>query len=323
MALYDDVENIKLQKYIIAYIDILGTSDKLEKSENDFIKQIESVYNALMWSLKKLKEETDFKSINPTYKIFSDNFILMIKDNENDETRKETATFLSWLTLFQYMVTIKTGILLRGSVDFGNMYVTDIFILGKPLVQVAKAEKNERLPRIIVNDIILKRMPELGKEIITNKNYCIDGLKDDNKYYLNYLKWLDSSDDILIDNFLTEIYADYNNKKTYQKTQWTRKYFIDMCKTKKLTFGRNGEFFVLCKNSCSSKSIDYYDSILNKLHNINKNLFKKSIENELISNNISYAAYDQSSDLSVENEKIIIKLAQILRESMKEEPNDE
>ena len=100
----------ELTKHVIAYIDFLGTTDKILSKTNDtlnFLKEIKFIYsitaqkydemrntlNTILFdkvskSTENIPREVNFKDIiNPEikYKIFSDNIILAIKIPEVEE----------------------------------------------------------------------------------------------------------------------------------------------------------------------------------------------------------------------------------------------
>lgn len=127
--------NLKfVSSHIIAYIDFLGTKSILKSnSQNRAIASYRFIYSAIVDTLDKMNEENISGKEKIKYKIFSDNVIFAIEYTETTFIQN-AITLLSFVSVFQYLVVSEWGLLLRGGVCIGDLYIDDNFVLGSGLI---------------------------------------------------------------------------------------------------------------------------------------------------------------------------------------------
>jgi hypothetical protein len=250
-----------VERYLVAYVDILGYKDYLEKhplSENDFLRKIKATVDKFK---KCIEAELDLGQ-KIEIKIFSDNFLICKKleplDSEYMESI-ETMELISELAHFQLMILGEYNLLTRGAITIGTLYIDSDFVFGSALIELHKLETSAKYPRIVIseNDII-----KIEKLISNHPDPCIDldyiFPKDiDGKRYLNYcttsytkpdcnsdsgpsseccelmsyLYLMRSSLLKTIDNFNEDTSRDNtsNNNKNIEKYEWIIKKHNDAC----------------------------------------------------------------------------------------------
>ncbi len=246
----------QLKKHVIGYIDFLGTKRKISSEEQlNFLKKIKYIYHStvlkyeeqreflnqnLYDKIKKDNEGVKFSDIvNPVikYKIFSDNIILAIEIPSKEPYMNKYYT----LDLYSRMIAICgqfqamaifCGLLLRGGITVGNLYLDETFVYGDGLLTAFDMEHSQaKDPRIILNE-------DFVDNFSTNKkSYC----KDSDKFlFINYYSQLG------LTNYITEDMARYvkdtliklkneaPDEKAIEKVNWAidyhNKYFREHSK---------------------------------------------------------------------------------------------
>ena len=241
----------ELTKHVIAYIDFLGTTDKILSKTNDtlnFLKEIKFIYsitaqkydemrntlNTILFdkvskSTENIPREVNFKDIiNPEikYKIFSDNIILAIKIPEVEEfiVHSYTKDLLKKMIVIcgQFQASaIFSGLLLRGGITVGDLYIDENLVYGSGLVDAYRLEESISIyPRIII-DNKLKRLLLSGESYIEDN----DGLNFVDYYnYIGLANFIDEDSAIHLKNLLTRLKQQANNDKILQKVMWSINY---------------------------------------------------------------------------------------------------
>lgn len=175
---------IKYEKRLVAFIDILGFKEIVKQSENDIskIKLINSVLNYLKnwesqekWDLRLVEIEEDAQKrgienfdIREKTNItaFSDSIVVSVKlDDEINEMASTLITNLAYIGA----ILLEQGILFRGAITVGNLiHIENGTVFGQGLIDSYKLESNSaKYPRIILSDKLLK---ELNYPIETKRN---------------------------------------------------------------------------------------------------------------------------------------------------------
>lgn len=210
--------NLKfVSSHIIAYIDFLGTKSILKSnSQNRAIASYRFIYSAIVDTLDKMNEENISGKEKIKYKIFSDNVIFAIEYTETTFIQN-AITLLSFVSVFQYLVVSEWGLLLRGGVCIGDLYIDDNFVLGSGLITAYEIENKLSIyPRIVVDNDIIKRFNRL-----TVFPYCL--LENDNLFYLNYLQCTKDN----LSKHYRQIFnksKDIVNPQVKQKFDWVKRY---------------------------------------------------------------------------------------------------
>ncbi len=178
----------KLSKHLVAFIDILGASDRMKNDGEKFLIEIKnlidhtksyvSIRNAYN---RKVHGETKYKDLeNFTYKelepytyselkeininlfninTFSDNILISIKCNEQKFSKglHDICSFLQIIIIN----ALKQGLLLRGGLTYDDFYRESDFIYGTALVRAYETESRHAIyPRIVVDADIVRKYQE-------------------------------------------------------------------------------------------------------------------------------------------------------------------
>lgn len=206
-----------VSSHIIAYIDFLGTKSILKSNfQNRTIASYHFIYSAVIDTLNRINEENIPGREKIKYKIFSDNVIFAIEYTETTFTHNAIA-LLSFVSVFQYLVVSDWGLLLRGGVCIGDLYIDDNFVLGSGLIAAYEIENKLSIyPRIVVDNDIIKRFNQSAVF-----PYCL--LENDNLFYLNYLRCTKDN----LSKHYRQIFnksKDVVNPQVKQKFDWVKRY---------------------------------------------------------------------------------------------------
>jgi len=178
-------ENLKYEKRIIAFIDILGFSELIKESEKN-PATLEKIYEVIdyfknwekpeSWNLKTIEIEEDAQkkglanfdlSNKSTCTCFSDSIIVSIKISDGDINAILSTLIANISYIGSYI--IQKGILFRGAITIGNIIHKDNgIILGQGFIDAYNLEsKLATFPRIVVSDKLIK---ELNYPLEAKKN---------------------------------------------------------------------------------------------------------------------------------------------------------
>lgn len=218
----------ELKLYAIAYLDLLGTSSKIEKdrAENYFFR-IHTLYNMVVsYSEDERFSKLSYSKIKT--KIFSDNIIMAIPLSSINDM-KAIRCLLKFVSLFQNYSSLLYSWLVRGGVTVGNLFLDKVFVWGTGLLRAYELESHLAIyPRIIMD----RNIPSLIHENNDLLYQDIDG-----QFYLNFLNSMEYRDADGNDNSLSMIRESFKilteeirlsdgsyPDKPYQKLQWYKNY---------------------------------------------------------------------------------------------------
>lgn len=218
----------KPKTYAIAYLDLLGTTSKISKDENDmYLYMIRSIYDmAVKSSGKDGFSNLGFNRIET--KIFSDNIVMAIP-LDSDHKIDDVCCLLKFVAIIQNRATISSNWLVRGGVTIGELYIDNILIWGQGLVRAYELENHIAVfPRIVIDHNVLEL---LG---VNNPFLCRD---IDGQFYLNFLEFMEYRDTTGADDFLPQVRRHFKQllleikmpngnyaERPYQKLHWHRNY---------------------------------------------------------------------------------------------------
>lgn len=194
--------------YCISYLDILGGANKIcNDKNNEFLNLINMIYQDVLKEAELIKL-IDRKDI--FVKIFSDNILLAIKIDKNDEKRKLKIEKIISFTSNIINEMLRYGCLIRGAIVDGEFFQNELFVYGKAHVQAVKTEENIAVyPRVIVQDKIQKIFPQ----------YC--DIAEDGVYYLNHYVKAQTFENITFKMQLLKLLKEANQDvKIKQKVMW-------------------------------------------------------------------------------------------------------
>jgi len=216
---------IKTSNYIIGYVDILGTSEYLKKGNDFFINQLNILYNLfdnLIQELEEKQEKNILVQDKLKTKIFSDNIVFAIECNK-DNFAINLRYLISILLLFQKCALVECGLLMRGGICVGDLYLDDVFICGKGLVEAhALEEKIAIYPRILLR----REIAHAIKEIMPNNIIPKELMKEDfdGQFFLNYLHDVTEEDVEKILEIIRERTEENTKENTRKKESIRTKY---------------------------------------------------------------------------------------------------
>jgi hypothetical protein len=218
-------ENLKYEKRIIAFIDILGFRELIKDSEKN-PSTLEKIYEIInyfknwekpeSWNLKTIEIEEDAQkkglanfdlSNKSTCTCFSDSIIVSIKISDGDINASLSTLIANISYIGSYI--IQKGILFRGAITIGNIIHQDNgIILGQGFIDAYNLEsKLATFPRIVVSDKLIKELnyPLEAKRnrypyhqyLTRDKDGCIGF--NQLKYFEVVQSWTEMKEDILKD----------------------------------------------------------------------------------------------------------------------------
>lgn len=218
-------ENLKYEKRIIAFIDILGFRELIKDSEKN-PATLEKIYEVInyfknwekpeSWNLKTIEIEEDAQkkglanfdlSNKSTCTCFSDSIIVSIKISDGDINAILSTLIANISYIGSYI--IQKGILFRGAITIGNIIHQDNgIILGQGFIDAYNLEsKLATFPRIVVSDKLISELnyPLEAKRnrypyhqyLTRDKDGCIGF--NQLKYFEVVQSWTEMKEDILKD----------------------------------------------------------------------------------------------------------------------------
>ena len=172
------------QKQIIAYIDVLGTRDALK---NGNIELFETLYASLEIARITTQKNAFFTEwCRAKIKGFSDNFIIAIELNDEDyETVTQAFTQISFFLRVFVVLLLQKGILIRGAISLGELYIDEVIVWGKALVDAVELEENIAIfPRILISTHVINKLKQNDfADSDKGFEYAFKVLKDDDGNY--------------------------------------------------------------------------------------------------------------------------------------------
>ena len=227
--------------HAIVYLDLLGTTSKIQKDPGDlYLNEIYSLYeNVKILTKNGAFSEYGFNDIK--VKIFSDNIILAIELNTNNDILK-ISRLLYFTSIMQTIAIIHHSWLMRGGITLGSLFIDDLLVWGSGLVRAYKLESTFAIyPRIVIDPNIDSSITtELREEKIWDSFFLedVDGwsfLNFLNHYTAQDAQGNDNREKVLKDSFdrllkNIEMPNEAYDKKVYQKVQWYKNYVNASCK---------------------------------------------------------------------------------------------
>jgi hypothetical protein len=213
---------IKYKESIIAFIDVLGFSDLVFSDDQS---KIANYFTYVFSDFQQVLSSKKFK-----FMLISDSIVVSAAKNHNN---LQELTFV--LAKIQAQLLCR-GILMRGAVSFGKLYVnkSNNVIVGPGLISAFALEKEANVPRIILDRRLIiefnmssqKFLDSLNTEF--KKRYGEDDEKvkttNDGVFYVNYFrKFSRSGGSFKLDNIDSVIglfKKYYYSQKYFMKYQW-------------------------------------------------------------------------------------------------------
>ena len=198
--------------YFVAYLDILGASKYMQDNSEQFLNDLNAIYenamNDVIFTKKKKKKDIAIK-------IFSDNILIAVKTTKQDTDRQAKLEKIVNLIGNIYCNALRLGYLVRGSITEGKFYRNKTFVYGKALVEAVKLEEKIAIyPRVIIQDNLVSLIPQYIAQ------------DSDRKYYLNCFIFTKTFDNTTFKlRILNQLTKCSNNEEITQKIMWLVTYF--------------------------------------------------------------------------------------------------
>lgn len=261
-----------MKKGIVSFIDILGFKELVKSHLNDenyflsIFNGFDYCYHDYKYGMEDMDESFD---VVHTFQSFSDSIVTTIttKDSIDVQLREFLSMFeleVQHLASVQYTMFVDYGILIRGSMSFGNIYHDNSILFGEGMVNAYEMEESLAIyPRIIIDpkiiDLIEKYANDVGRypnEIenfhdtmfIPSEMYKQIRKDNDGLYFIDFLNLKDvegysyvplepSSDDIhgIFLCYKKRLLEKLNENQTKPdkikvKYNWLKNYYNDMVK---------------------------------------------------------------------------------------------
>ncbi len=225
------------QNYLIIYIDILGTKERLKKNDTDEV--FKNIYMPFFLAdvIMPKAESFDVKDIK--IKIFSDNILFAYpidNSDDKDEVFDVYERLSNFLTFFLSMF-VSEGILFRGAITLGELYINDLMVWGEGLVTVVELEENVSIyPRIILGEDLLKIFDKFSLSGFQYEQKFNCMRDSDDCVFFNFFnyedpQYMDSYLELAFKHINEEIISEQNDKnrvKVLQKYYWYRNFLHDV-----------------------------------------------------------------------------------------------
>lgn len=174
-------EELKTEEYIVAFIDLLGSSKAIHNDPDGTLK---TVHNAYSKAIQVYNEVFEPLSRELKIKIFSDNIIIYTKCNRlGANVAFHITSLLAGIIQINFL---NSDLLSRGGISKGSFFSDDIMIWGEALVDAYNIESKISIyPRIVVNPKLISEL-QLFR---TNKISINKLIVQDSDYlcFINYL----------------------------------------------------------------------------------------------------------------------------------------
>ncbi len=160
------IKCIELSDHYAAYFDVLGYKENFNKGREVAQKFIDDLCSAIddsiavvnnMQSSKILKlAQIDFHQ-----RIFSDNVLVCLKKGDTSLEPIRILTFLQTIIDIQRKFVLEHGILLRGGISVGPLYIDESHLVGEVLIKVVAMEHAVKYPFIAIDDAVMDILTSL------------------------------------------------------------------------------------------------------------------------------------------------------------------
>ena len=208
------------KKYAVAYIDVLGVSQKINE-ESEW-----GMFNLWILLGPLLDDWKTHERIR--IKIFSDN-ILICEEIDDENPKTAVLDVLSVIDTIEDSMFNMGALFVRGAVVVDKLHFSDIFVYGKALLKAYSMEdKIAVYPRIVIDPSVLEIIKKEDSYITKDK----DGL-----YFYDFLQSridkggqrLSQSLGELKGNILLNIVSNVSQSSVINKMEWLVNYFNEIC----------------------------------------------------------------------------------------------
>lgn len=212
----DGVE-IKVSNYVVAFIDILGSSEAIM---HDADASLKAVHQAYQESLEGFGKIFDGSYLQPSVRIFSDNILVAVPYAE-ERFKRSAFLAVAMMSAVIQVAFLKSGWLTRGGISSGSFFADSVMVWGTALVKAYEFENTVAVyPRIVVNPALIDELQiavKIDMKIIAWLRQDKDGL-----FYIDYInRYLNQ--EVFFAVWLTKV-VEQNVAKYHEKTRICQKW---------------------------------------------------------------------------------------------------
>lgn len=180
---------VETKEYYIAYFDILGYKNFFEDKENDINEFLNYNINLVDDVMNNTTKNTRIFNYPFTLKMFSDNFVILVKKNKNIGEFYIVKILTYMLAILQLRFLEKYRILIRGCITCGEVYVDDRILFGEGLIRAVEQESYSNFPRIIIDK------ERIAKSVCEDLCKYFVKIDEDDEYYIDFFNVVGSGVD--------------------------------------------------------------------------------------------------------------------------------
>ena len=146
----------QLKEYVVAFVDILGSSKKIQTDCEGSLNIIHTVYDNALITCEQLYDNEIISPLKPIVKIYSDNIVIAVPTDKNG-TYGAFYSVVVFCGLIQREF-LKHKYLIRGGIAVGDFFVDQTMIWGNAHLNAYYIESNVAIyPRIVIHpDTVVK-----------------------------------------------------------------------------------------------------------------------------------------------------------------------
>lgn len=153
--------HIETSEYYVAYFDVLGYEDHFNRDKDVVQKFIDDFCSAIDDTIGVINNMTasemmsELANMKIQKRIFSDNILVCLKKGDSTLEPIRILTFLQTIIDIQRKFVLERGILLRGGISVGSLYIDESHLVGDVLIKVVSMEHAVKYPFIAIDEIIM------------------------------------------------------------------------------------------------------------------------------------------------------------------------
>lgn len=245
----------KTKEYIVAFIDILGSSQRIKENSQQSLNIVHEVYNNTLRSCDNLYDNENITNLKPIVKIYSDNIVIAVP-TEPKGASSAFASIAIFCGLIQHEF-LQHKYLVRGGIAIGDFFSDETMIWGNALLEAYYIESNISIyPRIVIHpNTVAKLRLSTNQAIQKWTKQDTDGL-----FFIDYMQerfFKSRFDEILIYRIqeCEQILLDaVNDIKSVQKVLWHNTYLISKL-----------DIYALEQSEALSREIEKLEALTNKI----------------------------------------------------------
>lgn len=227
----EGIEDKPFSKYLIAYIDFLGMTEKMQQQSS--FESLQILKFILTRAKKNAAFISDINTINSfEIKVFSDNVVIAQKIR-TEKLADQIVSILNLISLIQFEAFFQFDFPLRGGITIGELFIDDTVVWGTGLINAYRIENSlANYPRVLISDEVIEAYSKCENSSINlfsliKKDY--DGV-----WFVDFL--LAAPNLKLIPEISASLYDKAKlhaneDLRVRQKFNWIISYFNSMCHT--------------------------------------------------------------------------------------------